>query len=771
MKKILPMIKSLGEVALASTAAVALMALFCDAWQIDFELWELLGWALPVAAAGVVLCKRRLAYCIPVIPFVLWGLLFLVPGTRDTARDLPDHLVSGGEYAIGMALAAPESVLRMMQVVCVCLAALFSWSIARNRMGWLAGWCIAGLVWVSADAYFVNRAVVALVGSFVLLGLMNMAWRWGGRTREKSAVVPPRPPFPMVAAAGLTAVLVGLTCLAYPNTEPVMPLRGLQRTMSKLDGFFADYGGFVVSREGFSFRGVGVGAHSTKLGGDVYLSDAVDYTVRGVPPPLLVGSRSNDYTGSAWVVSLPQRGYRFDALTPRQRTAAFGLDEPEVTNETAAWFLRYDCTVVSAQKDRTGTILSAERVTKAEILDVDQDGTSMDFVQLYYSDMGEMFIIDPTVRGMQVHLESRGLTRANLDDMVSYTANTTVDASTRAVLAQYYTQLPNLTDHELEVYDQAIAQATAGATNPLLQMIRLETYLKTAGFTYTTTPGDPGPGDFVARFLESREGYCTYYATAMAALARRMGLPSRYVEGYRVPAPENGRISLRGHDAHAWVEVHLPGLGWVAFDPTPSSDDPAPELTPTPDYSVPPLPVGTPTPARRPTATPDAADETPGATARRTTPTPGATSTAAPSQATARKLPWWPFAVPIGLALLAALRVAWVRRKWNFDRLCAKGARGAGLRMIEGILRALAKVEHTPAVGETLPQFAARCDKWMQKPGCAEAFAIAVRMQYAGGEPSDEDLRVLHDCLMRARREVRNLRGGLAFFWMCTLDF
>ena len=48
------------------------------------------------------------------------------------------------------------------------------------------------------------------------------------------------------------------------------------------------------------------------------------------------------------------------------------------------------------------------------------------------------------------------------------------------------------------------------------------------------------------------------------ACARARAIPARYVSGYRF-ATEDG--TPHGA-AHAWAELHVPGLGWVGFDPT-----------------------------------------------------------------------------------------------------------------------------------------------------------------------------------------------------------
>jgi transglutaminase-like putative cysteine protease len=70
--------------------------------------------------------------------------------------------------------------------------------------------------------------------------------------------------------------------------------------------------------------------------------------------------------------------------------------------------------------------------------------------------------------------------------------------------------------------------------------------------------------------FEMEEGYCEYFATAMTTMLRTQGIPARYTVGYTTGQEvENNRYEVRGMNAHAWVEVYFPDVGWVRFDPTP----------------------------------------------------------------------------------------------------------------------------------------------------------------------------------------------------------
>jgi transglutaminase-like putative cysteine protease len=54
----------------------------------------------------------------------------------------------------------------------------------------------------------------------------------------------------------------------------------------------------------------------------------------------------------------------------------------------------------------------------------------------------------------------------------------------------------------------------------------------------------------------------------MIALVRRLNIPCRYISGYMFHHEETHKDRSLEGASHAWVEALVPGLGWVAFDPT-----------------------------------------------------------------------------------------------------------------------------------------------------------------------------------------------------------
>ena len=142
-------------------------------------------------------------------------------------------------------------------------------------------------------------------------------------------------------------------------------------------------------------------------------------------------------------------------------------------------------------------------------------------------------------------------------------------------------------DHYLDVPGETsqMLDAFTGGTVPaaLDEKVKYVRRLLGNTCTYSLTPGPlPQGRDFTEYFLmDNRTGYCMHFATAATLLLRNMGVPARYVEGY-IMVPGNFSLSANGfegiaydHQAHAWTEIYLDGVGWLPVEMTPSYYDPA----------------------------------------------------------------------------------------------------------------------------------------------------------------------------------------------------
>ncbi|NNL74077.1 MAG: transglutaminase family protein, partial [Silicimonas sp.] len=78
------------------------------------------------------------------------------------------------------------------------------------------------------------------------------------------------------------------------------------------------------------------------------------------------------------------------------------------------------------------------------------------------------------------------------------------------------------------------------------------------------TEGTQGP----LETLDRGWGSCRDFAVLFAEAARTLGLGARLVSGYLYD-PAGDRVGTSGTGStHAWVEVFVPGAGWIPFDPT-----------------------------------------------------------------------------------------------------------------------------------------------------------------------------------------------------------
>ena len=164
----------------------------------------------------------------------------------------------------------------------------------------------------------------------------------------------------------------------------------------------------------------------------------------------------------------------------------------------------------------------------------------------------------------------------------SYELRVAISQATEAQLAvagtdypeeirQLYLGTGGLTDRVREL----ALELTEGLETPYEKAKALSQFLRGSSFEYSTDgPQVPRDGDLVDTFLfgeGGRSGYCQYYASAMAVMARSLGIPARVAVGFAPGEPLGDGLTLvREANSHAWVEIYFPGYGWEIFEATKS---------------------------------------------------------------------------------------------------------------------------------------------------------------------------------------------------------
>jgi len=171
----------------------------------------------------------------------------------------------------------------------------------------------------------------------------------------------------------------------------------------------------------------------------------------------------------------------------------------------------------------------------------------------------------------------------------TYTAESYVPIISIKQLRSASTEYPEQIREQYLALPQSVAERVhqlareivAAKPNQYDKAKAIENYLRTYPYDLevSAAPEDQDVADYF--LFDLKRGYCDYYATAMVVLARSSGIPARFVSGYSpgyYDAP-NARYVVRELNAHSWVEIYFPEIGWVEFEPTASE----PEIERQPD--------------------------------------------------------------------------------------------------------------------------------------------------------------------------------------------
>ncbi len=137
-----------------------------------------------------------------------------------------------------------------------------------------------------------------------------------------------------------------------------------------------------------------------------------------------------------------------------------------------------------------------------------------------------------------------------------------------AWIVERYLQVPNtITPETLALAEEL----TASYDNPFDKSIAVRDWLRGNIEYNDQIQAAPENMDSVHYTLfVLQEGYCNYYASAMAMMLRSQGVPARVVSGYAQGeyGEDSRSYRVRASNAHTWVEVYFPRYGWIQFEPT-----------------------------------------------------------------------------------------------------------------------------------------------------------------------------------------------------------
>lgn len=557
-------------------------------------------------------------------------------------------------------------------------------------------------------------------------------------------------------AAGLVALaflLSGITPRENPIRDKADEIR-----QSVLDRLF-----FTEARDVFSLYSVGFSPQGAdQLGGKPNPSDTPVMQVSTPRTVYLRGTVYNRYNGHGWQNTTGGRRYLWQSRrTISIRSELFDETLPPASVQNS---LSETATVsVRMLTDSASTLFVPQRVRE-----LNPGGETVP----YFSNSSEIFI----TRNLQAGdtWEVSAPLYASLDPGIGTLTEicATLGDSRWESIRNIYTELP--AHLEQPVRDIA-AEVTAFAETPYEKAIALQNYLR-RNFRYTLDVGEhPENIDFVTSFLlETKEGYCTYFASAMTVLCRMAGLPARYVEGYLAEPNENGEALVTGMNAHAWTEVYFSGFGWLTFDATPgghssgSGNNSGKQSTPPPAPTPEPTENRTPEPSENPTSSPKEPEPSETPHDHGATPEPEENPSEQPSdepeqpeepekspdqnRSIASSFPWW-LLLAAALLILCGLRLLMISPAFLEKR--AKTEERKFDLWTDEVISLLRAEKLERRNGETVMAFAHRVDKTaLFTESVTPAAECLCLIRYSRSHPLESDTGLMRDTAMLLRGEI-----------------
>ncbi len=600
------------------------------------------NWQTTVGSSVLLGVSFLILYYTPLSESFLPWLDELIIKFQNVAVVWTNFMNEGLPY-LTKSVSSPEAeAQRFFSFLIIIIVAIITYFVIQKRSNSLITWTMTILLMTFAIMIGPGNHILWLVplvlipifltllSSGNMLNLLNFknAHKHMGKASAQLAII--------LALAVLASALLG-NRLDHSNIySPYW-----QGIMDDILTVFPESFQSVLTVNTYSIRDDGYYPLGNRLGGPVTLEDREVGELNGSVPSLLKVQSSDSYDGAMWRRTVNNPNYRYNS--PFNAGA-----ETNVFNPPADQDFFNAVSINSDSIFENYTYSFRPMVNRTQFVFV--TGTPYDLVSsreeallFYFNQAGSVYAKDAfnndhayEVSTYVPEANNIGLNGGNSGRLAAFDrAAASVDETTQlrnaANAYENYLQIPELATYAENgrMFDLALS-ITEGIEGEYAKVNELLSYFKNNDdFSYSLDVSVPPEDvDFVEYFIDTMIGYCTYYASAMTMIARLNGIPARYVEGYSLPSEQiadlrsGETVGLNSENAHAWTEVYLSGIGWVAVDPTPAEyNEPVPEATPTPT----PPPTTTTTTTSPTTTTSDELEPTTTTTTTEPTTTPDTT--------------------------------------------------------------------------------------------------------------------------------------------------
>ncbi len=348
----------------------------------------------------------------------------------------------------------------------------------------------------------------------------------------------------------------------------------------KVQVFLGDKGSDPLSQSSTGNASSGYSRSDKQLGGGFEYDYSPMMTVSTSQRSYWRGESKALYTGEGWM----------DVDAEEDRNANIRIQKgqifPAEDEPPIAGTIQVNQIVTMIRKEVYPVLFAAAPITKLNWIDNDQAALPSGLV--WEPGSGELRLLNWSMKNRK-YPQTYSVTSSVpvLDEELLRKAKAGWPDEDEASRNAYYLQLPDTLPARVR---ELAEKVTAEATNDYDRAKLLESYLR-LNFNYNNMPDESkltgSSADFVDQFLfELEEGYCDYFSTSMAVMARSLGLPARWVKGFApgvLPASDYGppgefmeelnptgagTYTVRNSDAHSWVEIYFEGFGWIPFEAT-----------------------------------------------------------------------------------------------------------------------------------------------------------------------------------------------------------
>jgi len=730
-------------------------------------LWILLPFTYPVRSLSICLLIAAVATVAVLVFSRRWWILPFLTGVFvpltlaiimffDSDRSFFNDIRNFDPLAAPGSIAGMTPPTNLMDFVIRLLMAIFLSGVFFIYLRKLFVFFILPPLLIGASIYLYildMKTANQLLPIILFVGFIALSKYQGLKSARIETKMKGQPAHSHMLSATLIVPLVLLVAIAAsPKTDGEWKSQSLHNLVEDISDITrlsvskaSPSGLFDISFSGFS-------PLSAKLGGNVVPNNTPALYVKTKTPIPLAGTYFDTYDGTRWTDSTVSRKYRFNSLlTYSKRKDVFMESIPsggkEIRSLRSKVLRNVKCSV-------TTVLYGSSLFTSGKLQKFSADTTIHDS-SAFFNEQGELYVPEAKYSFMAYEVETLYFDRSlpgfneNMQKLEQLTQSADDRFSDEG--AQKYLQLP---ENLPESVTGLTEQITAGIDSPFLKAVAIETWLS-ENCEYTLTPGNPPENvDFVAHFLQTRKGYCTYYASAMTVMARSCGIPARYVNGFilkRNPFIKvNDNYIATNANAHAWTEIYLNGIGWIVFDPLVSDTNEVGYVV-TPEINDSNTTMGTPTPI--PSTSPlDNGDLDNAGYLRSNSVLIAGLAVALASL----------FLVYVFIrAVLLLLRPKALRKYLVSQNPDLSSQVEACYRRI---LRQFIYLGYSIRPGETISSFLVRVDAAWFENRYRDVFDPVIRLRFALLEPSEEDLVQMCAFSSHLERHLVRARGTLRYF-------